>query len=183
MRPHLLLVLLASGVVSALAAEDPWMKPPDGYAWPDDADTQPEKETELQLSDVPAVVRAYLVDQHLPQKPPATVHVRRADLNGDGVAEWFIDRPELGGTGGGVYDILDVSGRAARLLGSFLGGFHLCKAAPKERWLRIECSSRGGGGHFTRYLLEYRRGEYQAVRNEDHDMIHETVIVRKVEER
>ena len=178
MRPLLSLVFLAA---AALAADDSWMKPPDGYAWPDEASTQPEKDTQLQLSDVPAVVRAYVVDQYLPQKPPATVYVRRADLNGDGVAEWFIDRPELGGTGGGVYDILDISGKAAKSLGSLLGGFHLCVAAPREKWLRIECSSRAGGGHFTRYLLQYGSGEYQTVRNEDHDMIHKTVTIRKVE--
>jgi hypothetical protein len=132
MRPLLSLVCLAAALVSAFAADDPWIKPPDGYAWPDDAATQPEKDSELQLSDVPAAVRTYLVDQYLPQKPPATVYVRRADLNG-------------------------------------------------EKWLRIECSSRAGGGHFTRYLLQYSSGEYQTVRNEDHDMIHETVTIRKIE--
>jgi len=181
MRPLLLSVLNVAYHTSAFAEVDPWMKPPDGYAWPGDAATQPEKDTEMPLSEVPAVVQAYLVDQHSPQKPPATVYIRRVDLNGDGVFEWFVDRPEQGGTGGGVYDILDVSGKAARSIGSLQGGFHLCVAAPKEKWLRIECSSRAGGGHFTRYLLQFIGGEYQTVRNEDHDMIHQKVTIRKIE--
>lgn len=181
MRHLPLPVLLVASHISAFADDDPWMKPPDGYPWPSDAATQIEKDTEMLLSEVPAVVRAYLVDQYSPQKPPATVYVRRADLNGDGVSEWFVDRPEQGGTGGGVYDILDVSGKAARFIGSLQGGFHLCVAAPKEKWLRIECSSRAGGGHFTRYLLHYTGGEFQTVRNEDHDTIHQKVVIRKIE--
>ena len=181
MRLLVLPVLLVTSLVSAFAEDDPWMKPPDGYAWPVDAALQPEKDTEMPLFEVPALVRAYLVDQYLPQKPPATVYVRRADLNGDRVPEWFVDRPELGGTGGGVYDILDVSGKTAKSIGSLLGGFHLCVAAPKEQWLRIECSSRSGGGHFTRYLLQYFGGEFQTVRNEDHDIIHQKVVIRKIE--
>ena len=181
MRLLLLSVLFVTSLVSAFAEDYPWMKPPDSYARPDYAAKQPEKDTEIPLSDIPAVVRVYLVDQYLPQTPPATVYVRRADLNGDKVPEWFVDRPELGGTGGGVYDVLDVSGKAARSIGSLLGGFRLCVAAPKEKWLRIECSSRSGGGHFTRYLLQYIAGEFQTVRNEDHDTIHQKVTIRKIE--
>ena len=181
MRVLLLTVTLVTIHILAFAEDDPWMKPPDKYSWPSDAATQPEKDTELQFSEIPAAVRTYLHDQYSPQNPPATVYVLRADLNGDGVAEWFIDRPELGGTGGGVYDILNVSDKPARSIGSLLGGFHLCVTAPKEKWLRIECSSRAGGGHFTRYLLQYIGGEFQTVRNEDHDMINQKVVIRKIE--
>lgn len=85
----------------------------------------------------------------------------------------------MGGTGGGIYEILQIRANEAHLIGAVQGGFHLCVPAQGEKWLRIEASSKAGGGHFTRYLLQYRKHEYAEVRNEEHDYIAQKATVRR----
>lgn len=164
---------------SSFAADGDWFPPPDGYVWPADSKSQPDEDAQLAYADLPEAVRTYLAEQHLPQKPPTHVYVRRADLDGDSIPEWFVDRPEMGGTGGGVYEILQIRAKNAHLIGAVQGGFHLCVPAQGEKWLRIEGSSKAGGGHFTRYLLQFRKTEYAEVRNEDHDHIAQKVTVSR----
>lgn len=175
-----LVLVLSMGFLSHAVGEDSsWLKAPDGFVWPDAAEAKLEDDKQLGFSELPKEIRDYLTGRYSPRTAPTHVYVRRVDLNGDGDLEWFIDRPEQGGTGGGAYDILIISKKNARCIGDLLGGFHLAKASKQGGWLRIECSSRAGGGHFTRYLIEYIGGHYQTVRNEDHDLIHNKVTVRK----
>ena len=84
----------------------------------------------------------------------------------------------MGGTGGGTYEILQIRAKKAHLIGAVQGGFHLCVPAKGQKWLRIEGSSKAGGGHFTRYLLQFTKHEYETVRNEDHDYIAKNATVR-----
>jgi hypothetical protein len=162
----------------SFAADGDWFTAPDGYVWPTDATTQPDGDTQLAYAALPEAVRTYLTEQCFPQKPPAHVYVRRADIDGDSTPEWFVDRPEMGGTGGGIYEILQIRAKKAHLIGAVQGGFHLCVPAKGQKWLRIEGSSKAGGGHFTRYLLQFTKHEYETVRNEDHDYIAKNATVR-----
>lgn len=170
------LILLAAGFA---ADEGDWMKAPDGFVWPVHVAVQPQEGVEVSLAELPEGIRGYLNDQYSPEKPPQAIYVHRADLNGDKVPEWFVDFPESGGSGGSVYEILVLTGKTVRGIGALQGGFQLCVAAPGEKWLRIEGSSRAGGGCFTRYLLQYRKGGYDTVRNEDHDFPARKVTVRQ----
>jgi len=179
MKPLRSLILLCIMGACATASDDSWLTPPDGFVWPRDAAIKLKSETELLVSGLPAKVQSYLKNQYEPQSPPMMIHACRGDLNGDGVMEWFIDRPEYGGSGGGFYDIVDVSCKNARSIGGLQGGFRLCVAAPKEKWLRIECSRRSGGEYLSRDLLQYKGGEYQTVRSEAHDLIHNKVTLGK----
>lgn len=175
-----LLIGLALLTVGFAADEGDWLKAPDGFVWPVHVAGQPVDDVQVSFDELPEGIRGFLNDQYAPGKPPLKIYVRCADLNGDKVLEWFVDRPELGGSGGGVYDIVVLNGKTARSIGSLLGGLQLCVAAPGERWFRVECSSRAGGGHFTRYLLQYRKGRYVTVRNEDHNVLAGKVLVRKI---
>ncbi len=163
-------------------ANDPdgdWFPAPDGYVWPAAAANQPAKDEQVRVVDMPEGLRSYLAEQWKPQSLPESIYARRADLNGDGVMEWFIDIPMLGGSGGGFYDIITQTNKGFRSLGGIQGGFHLCVPEKGGKWLRIEGSSRAGGGHMTRYLMQFRKTEYSEVRNEDHDYNAGKAIVRK----
>lgn len=128
---------------------------------------------------MPDALRSYLAEQWKPQPLPESLYTCRADLNGDGVMEWFIGVPILGGSGGGFYDIISQTKKGFRSLGGIQGGFELCMPAKGEKWLRIEGGSRGGVAHWTRYLMQFRETEYTVVRNEDHDYNAEKATVRK----
>ncbi len=156
-----------------------WFPAPDGFVWPAAAANQPTKDEQVRVADMPDALRNYLAEQWKPQPLPESIYARRADLNGDGVMEWFIDIPILGGSGGGFYDIITQTKNDVRSLGGVHGGFELCVPAKGEKWLRIEGSSRAGGGHMTRYLMQFRKTEYTEVRNEDHDYNAGKATVRK----
>ncbi len=85
------------------------MKPPDGYVWPEEISPQPETK-ELPFSELPKIIQAFYIENSSLEQPPDTVHIARADLNGDGVAEWFVNNIEWGGSGGSFYHLIDTSG-------------------------------------------------------------------------
>ena len=175
-----LLIGWASLTVGFAADEEEWMNAPDGFVWPAHIAEKLEEDVPVPFAKLPEAIRVHLNDQYSPEKPPLEIHVRRADLNGDKVPEWLVERPEWGGSGGAAFEILVLAGKAVKSVGSLQGGVHLSVAAPGEKWLRLEGSSRAGGGHFTRYLLQYRKGRYVTVRNEDHNVLAGKVSVRKI---
>jgi hypothetical protein len=146
-----------------------WFPAPDGFVWPAAAANQPTKVEQIRVADMPDALRSYVAEQWKPQPLPDSIYARRADLNDDGVMEWFIDIPFLGGSGGGFYDIITQTKNGVRSLGGMQGGVHLCVPAKGEKWLQIEVSSRAGGGHMTRCLMKFQKTEYTDVRSEDHD--------------
>jgi hypothetical protein len=179
MNRHLIALAMLTTVVVASNQDEDWFPAPDGYVWPAAAAKQPTKEEQVRVVDLPVTLRSYLAEQWKPQPLPESIYACRADLNGDGVMEWFIDIPVLGGSGGGYYDIIAQTKTGFRSLGGVQGGFELCMPAKGEKWLRIEGSSRAGGGHVTRYLMQLRGTKYIEARNEDHDYNAGKATVRK----
>jgi hypothetical protein len=166
------------GILHAASGDD-WLPPPDGYKWPKHSDEQLTDEHTVSINSFPKKYQE-AVAAHFSDKPPTEVIVRKADLNGDRKNELFIYIPEASGTGGTVYAILSPAKDDLIDIGAVQGGILLCE--PVNGWLQIEGSSKAGGGHFTRYLLQYKDNEYQTVRNEDHNLISGVATVRKTEQ-
>jgi hypothetical protein len=177
-RIMIALVMLASAGL-ANDRDGDWFPAPDGFVWPATAANQPAKDEQVRVADMPEALRRYVGKHWKPQPLPEFIYARRADLNGDGVMEWFIDIPILGVTGGGFYDIITQTKGGVRSLGGVQGGFCLCVPEKGDKWLQIEGSSRAGGGHITRYLMRFLKTEYTEVRNEDHDYNAGKATVRK----
>ncbi len=167
-RKVIAFVMLAAASL-ANGRDGDWFPAPDGFVWPARVTKQAAKDEQVRVADMPEALRDYVAKQWQPQPLPEFIHARRADLNGDGVVEWFIDIPILGGTGGCFYEIITQTKNGLRSLGGIQGGFHLCVPAKGEKWLQIEGSSRAGGGDMTRYLMQFRKTEYINVRSEVHD--------------
>ena len=172
--------ILCCVAINHARADSDWLPPPGGYIWPQPSDVQISDEREVDLDTFPEVYRESILLHFWDQKPVGKVWVREADLNGDGKNEIFLYIPESSGTGGSVYEILSPSKGRLMGIGAIQGGILLC--APAGDWLQIEGSSKAGGGQFTRYLLRFEDGEYREVRNEDHNLINNTVTVRKTEQ-
>ena len=70
-----------------------WFPAPNGFVWSAVAANQPTKAEQVRTADMPDALRSYLAEQWKPQPLPESLYACRADLNGDGVMEWFIDIP------------------------------------------------------------------------------------------
>lgn len=180
MNRNVITLAMLATVVVAKDRDGDWFSAPDGYVWPAAAATQPTKEEQVRVVAMPDALRSYLAEQWEPQTLPESIYASRADLNGDGVMEWFINIPILGGSGGRFYDIITQTKRGIRSLSGVQGGFELCVPAKGEKWLRIAGSRRSGSGHRTRYLMQFRKTEYTEVRIEDHDYNAGKAIVRSI---
>ena len=162
-----------------------WLPIPDGYVWPKAAKEAPTFETETHLltelsEDKRDAVRKFWPLEEMPER----VELAEIDLNCDGRNELLVVIPALGGTGGRFYAIITpVNEKTYRFVGDIQGwGFQFLET--KSGWFQIEGMSRGGGGHYTRYLLTYsdKHKEYRTSRNEGHDFNFGKVEVRKVDE-
>lgn len=174
------LVSIVALIVPCYGADGDWFDAPDGFKWPATATRQLQDEKQFPFRDLPDVIQKFVTKQSSPSKEPSHVETARADLDGDGELEWFVEIPALGGTGGRFYEIMTITKKKRlRSLGGVQGGFSLVVPEKGSSWLRIEGSSRGGGGHLTRYLLAFRDHEYREVRNEDHDYNAGKATVRK----
>lgn len=149
--------------------------PPDGFKWPEVSAEIGEEKT-YEVGSLEADVRKAVSD-FWPDNIPATILMRKADLNKDGQDELFIYLPESSGTGGSVYEILTREEKGYRSIGSVQGSIYLL--VPRDGWLQIESASSGGGGVFARTLLRYIKGEYANVRSELHDFKDQSIEVRK----
>ena len=161
--------------------EDDWLPIPDGYVWPKPAkkvqDFHPEQK---KFSDLDESLRTAIKDNWPDEKMPEQVYIARMDLNGDGRPEIFVEVPVLGGSGGAFYEILSTKdGKSYDSVGGFQGGVQFL--IPKDGWLQIQGSSRGGGGHVTRYLMTFTKKCYEITRNEDHDYNARKVTIRETE--
>jgi hypothetical protein len=158
--------------------DDDWLSPPDGFIWPSHHKEQVTDEQTVSVNSLPRTYQDAIL-ACFSDEPPTDVTIRKADLNADRNPEIFLYIPEASGTGGSVYIILSPTKDGMIDVGAVQGGITLCE--PVDGWLQIEGGSRAGGGHFTRYLLRFEDGEYREVRNEDHDLIHNTVTLRNAE--
>lgn len=111
---------------------------------------------------LPNLLREALLAQdefsHGTEKLPGTLCVARIDLNGDGSPEYIVDSNQSysGGTAHLVFERLK---NGYESIAYFQGGFHL--AARVNGYYQICGIGRGGGGHFSYYILRYSRGGYR----------------------
>ncbi len=166
MRSLLAITVLAAGVLLAEEGED-WLPVPDDFIWPKHSAAQLTDEKTLDVKALPGTMKETLREHWPEDELPDTIHVRTADLNGDGRAELFVCMRAYSGSGGSFYEIFTPRGDNLRAIGCIQGSIILCKG--ENGWLRIEGCGRAGGGEYTRYLLAYRDGEYREVRNEGHN--------------
>ncbi|MBK1884645.1 hypothetical protein JIN85_19675 [Luteolibacter pohnpeiensis] len=161
--------------------DDDWLPIPDGYVWPKPAEKAPDfRPVQKKFSELGKIHRTAIKDNWPDEVIPEQVYIATMDLNGDGRLEIFVEVPILGGSGGAYYEILSTKdGKAYNSVGGFQGGVRFL--IPKNGWLQIQGSSRGGGGHFTRYLMTFLKDEYEVTRNEDHDTNTRKVTIRKTE--
>ena len=183
-----ILAILMLSVLSAYSQqviadnkEDDWLPIPDGYVWPKLAKKAPDFRPEQKnFSELDESQRSAIKDIWPDEEVPEQVYIAKMDLNGDGRPEIFVEVPGLGGSGGAFFEILSTkNGKSYKSVGGFQGGVRFL--IPKNGWLQIQGSSRGGGGHFTRYLMTFIKDKYEVTRNEDHDTNTRKVTIRKTE--
>jgi hypothetical protein len=171
----LIIVFLIFCGVAYADKDDQVISAPDGYKWPKESkivesDLAPMKSAELKS----AIPEGYL-DLWPDGKLPESIEYFTADLNQDGKDELFIYMPGGSGTGGSVYCILTPTKTGYKYIGE-VGG-DLTFDIPSHDWIQIESWWRLGGGHYTRSLYRYNKGEYTEVRKELHDVNKNTVTV------
>jgi len=81
------------------------------------------------------------------------------DLNRDGVKEYFI-LTTLGGSGGGFYLIISKHNDDLHIIGNIQGWFHIVPS--NTGWYDIVAFSKGGGGLYTKSILNNKDGEYRS---------------------
>lgn len=167
--------------VATDSQDDDWLPIPDRYVWPKPAEKAPEfLPEEKKLSGLEESKRAAIKDNWPDENIPEHVYIAEIDLNADGRPEMFVEVPILGGSGGAFFEILSTKdGKSYDCVGGFQGGARFL--IPKNGWLQIQGSSRGGGGHFTRYLMTFIKDKYEVTRSEDHDTNGRKVTIRKPE--
>jgi hypothetical protein len=89
------------------------------------------------------------------------LRVIRADLDGDGHDDYFVEEP-ASYTGGSIYWIFSSEEEGCRPLGQVQGWFYLAPAV--KGWAQIVADARAGGGEFVRKLFVFRDGEYRVQR-------------------
>ncbi|MDQ8192748.1 hypothetical protein, partial [Roseibacillus persicicus] len=156
-----------------------WLPLPDKFVWPEPTKVVPKfeskYETAQQLSEqLKKAIRGHWPENKLPEK----LEIARVDLNNDGSPEVFVGIPAYSGSGGTYYSILTESGQDFREIGSLLG-FNVRFHSSADGWPAIEGRSNAGGGHHTRYLLEFRDGRYSFSRIENHDLVKKKVTISK----
>ena len=158
-----------------------WLPTPDAYVWPAAAkgvrDFNP---VQRKFSDLDKA-KQKAIEAYWPEDDaPEHVAMDELDLNGDGRKEIFFSIPAYGGTGGNFYQVLTTKdGKSYQGVGG-IGGWGVQFLKRKNGWVQIEAMSRGGGGHYTRYLMTFIGKKYQTSRLEDHDYNAKKATVREV---
>jgi hypothetical protein len=183
-----ILAILMLSVLSAYSQQvvadnqdDDRLPIPDGYVWPKPAEKAPDfRPEQKKFIDLDESLRTAIKDNWPDEEVPEQVYIAKMDLNGDGRAEIFVEVPIFGGSGGAFYEILSTkNGKSYNSVGGVQGIDRFL--IPKNGWLQIQGISRGGGGHFTRYLMTFIKDKYEVTRNEDHDTNNRKVTIRKTE--
>lgn len=169
----LLLVVLFLAT-TAFCQEDDWLPIPDGFLWPVPVKNGPDFQPEMvQVMNLPAELKAAIIDNWEDENTPESVELFQCDLNGDKKKEIFLAIPMLRGTAGTFYSILTPTRDGYSGAGA-LQGFGVSFLKAKNGWYQIECASRDGGGNYTRCLLTFDGNEYVITRNEGHDFNRKT---------
>ena len=154
MKRAFLLILFSIDIANA-APKEP--KLPNSVLPASKYETRP-----VQTVSLPKLLRVALLAQDEfsqgTDKLPDNLYVARLDLNGDGSPEYIVDskQPYSGGT---AHLIFERQKNSCESIAYFQGGFHL--ATRINGYYQICGVARGGGGHFTYYILRYNRGEYR----------------------
>lgn len=179
--PAIPVALLSGWLLAALPAADfgmTWLALPEAYTWPaplpDAAEFKPEA---VAVRALPEPVLALLKQAAEGQALPAVVEQCRADLDGDGEAEWMLSVPPLSALGGEVYVLIRHGAEGHVILGTMQG--HLALLEPASGWVQIACLTKNGGEKFSRSLWRFHAGKYRPVRREDHDFSTGQVAVIK----